>query len=288
MMRWVGGIAAVTFIALGVVLYSSQVWQVRAISALGVANWRVEPVKIAENVYYVGGFDAASYLITGTAGHILIDGGYADTAPMILDNIRRLGFQAHDVKIILNTHGHFDHAAGIAALKRATGAKLYVSPEEARLIEAGGRGDFHFADQFPYEPVSVDHRLADREQISLGGPVLTAQFTPGHTKGCTSWSWTAIADGVPRSALLICSLSQLGAPLVGNRAYPSIALDWAASFARLEKLGCEVFLTPHGTQFDVRSKAELVMSGNAAAFVDPVGCKAFIRSNRDAFRDAKS
>ncbi|MBA3942815.1 MAG: hypothetical protein C0520_16560 [Sphingopyxis sp.] len=116
----------------------------------GRRNEPVRPVRIADNLYYVGASDAAAFLLTGDRGHVLIDGGYEGTAPQILRNIRGLGFDPRDIHIILNSHGHFDHAAGIAALKRATGARLYASAAEKGLIEAGGRGDYRYGDHLAY------------------------------------------------------------------------------------------------------------------------------------------
>jgi metallo-beta-lactamase class B len=284
--KWTFGISLAGLLMLSIAAYSSQVLQVRLIEATGLANWQVTPVKIADNLYYVGGYDAAAYLLTGDKGHILIDGAYADSAPLILTNIVSLGFKPADVKIILNTHGHFDHAAGIAALKRATGARLYASLAEAQLIEAGGRGDFHFNDQFAYEAVRVDNRLSDRETVSLGSLALMAHITPGHTKGCTSWAWATMIKGKAHAVLLNCSISLLGAPLKNNRRYPTIASDFAATFTRLESLGCDIFLMPHGTQFDASAKAKAALGGDESAFVDPIGCKAFIANGKRKFEQA--
>jgi metallo-beta-lactamase class B len=250
--------------------------------ALFASNRSVPPARIADNVYYVGASDLGSFLITGSQGHLLIDSGAAQTEPQVLANIRAAGFDPADVKIILNSHGHFDHAAGIAALKAATRAKLYASPEERKLIEAGGRGDFQFGDHLAYEPATVDHVLEDGEVVSVGEIALTALFTPGHTKGCTSWAMRVTVQGVPRDLLLICSLS-LPWKLKDNEAYPGVVDDFRSTFGRLKGLPCDVFLAPHARMFGFAAKSR---SGKRDAFVDPEGCRDFIRRHEQRFEAA--
>lgn len=253
----------------------------------GRRNEPVRPMRIADNLYYVGASDAAAFLLTGDKGHVLIDGGYENTVPQILRNIRKLGFNPRDIRIILNSHGHFDHAAGIAALKRATGARLYASAAEKRLIEAGGRGDYRYGDHLAYPPAKVDHVLADRETVRLGTIALTAHLTPGHTKGCTSWEIPLSIAGKPEAGLLICSLSLTGSPLSGDPAYPDIAADYESSFARLKSLPCDIFLMPHAKSFGLAAKSAALTKGDRRAFVDPKGCAAFIAAKEKAFRDKR-
>lgn len=243
---------------------------------------QVPPVRIADNVYYVGASDLAAFLVVGDQGHVLIDSGSVETVRQIPANMRGLGFNPKDVKLILNTHGHFDHAAGMSALKTETGARLYASPEEAKLIEAGGRGDFVFGDHLAYTPAKVDHVLTDGEVVRLGSIALTAHFTPGHTKGCTSWTMSVTVTGKPHNMLLICSVSLQGG-LKHNTAYPHIADDFRESFTRLEQLPCEVFLHPHASMFGLAAKRA---SGNPDAFVDPGGCAAFLKNKKQAFEAA--
>lgn len=242
------------------------------------------PVEIGRGVYFVGASDVASYAIDTGDGLILIDGGYADTAPQILANIRALGFEPSDVRILLNTHAHFDHAAGLAALKTATGAELYASPADAVLLRAGGRGDFFLRDFFRYPPVEVDRELRDGETVTLGSATLTAHFTPGHTKGCTSWTFpVTMHDGRVEQALVICSLSTLSYRLVDNPDYPNIAEDYARTYATLNALPCDVFLGAHGRWFDLPGRREAVAAGNADAFVAPEECRAYLAESQRAF-----
>jgi metallo-beta-lactamase class B len=232
------------------------------------------PFEIATGLFYVGSSDIAVFAIRTPEGLILIDGGYESTAPQILANLRALGLDPRDVRILLNTHAHMDHAGGLAELKRATGARLYASPESALLLEAGGRGDFFLGDSMIYEPVAVDRRLADGERVTLGGVTLTAHFTPGHTKGCTSWSLPIAVDGRETQALIVCSLSTLAYRLEGNRAYPDIVSDYRQTYRTLRALPCELFLGDHAKFFDLERKRAAGAHPNP--FVDPEGCRDFV------------
>jgi hypothetical protein len=158
------------------------------------------------NVYYIGASEIASFLIATSGGLIVLDGGFAETAPLILANIRSLGFDPHDVRILLNSHAHYDHAGGLAELKKATGAQLYAGRGDSALLARGGRGDFFFGERLPFPPVVVDHAVADGDRVVLGEDTLVAIATPGHTRGCTTWS-TTVRDrvpGTPRSSSAAC------------------------------------------------------------------------------------
>lgn len=256
-------------------------------SAAEDANGPLAPFRIGDGLYYVGATDIASYLIVTRAGLIVIDGGYADTAPQILANIRTLGFDPREVKILLNTHGHLDHAGGLAALKAATGAKVYSSAPDAPLLENGGRGDFALtAPAYRFPPVHVDHIIADNEQVNLGGTILTARLTPGHTRGCTTWTFPVRVAGQLRQALVLCSLSVLPSyRLAGpSPSYPGIAEDYIRSYARLRALPCEVFLGSHGGFFGLERKRQALLAGNLTSFVDPAGCRAFFAGSETRFR----
>ena len=274
--------AALAVVAL--VFWLSPATLERAYSFAQQDNNPETPVEIAPGVYFVGASDVASYAIDTGEGLILIDGGYADTAPQILANLRTLGFEPSDVRILLSTHAHFDHAAGLAALKQATGAELYASPVDAVLLRAGGRGDFFLRDFFRYRPVDVDRELRDGERIALGSATLTAHFTPGHTKGCTSWSFpVTMHDGRVAQALVICSLSTLSYDLTGNAAYPNILADYRRSYETLEALPCDVFLGAHGRWFDLPARRARVAAGDRDAFVAPEECRTFLAESRAAF-----
>lgn len=261
----------------------------RTAHAQSTEEWRswnrpVEPVRITPNLYYVGASDIASYLITTPEGHILIDGGFVETAPQIAANVEKLGYRLGDVRILLNSHAHFDHAGGLAELKRRSGAQLFASAADAELLERGGKGDFRFGDEGAFPPVAVDRRLADGDKVTLGGVELTARLTPGHTRGCTTWTWDA--GGLP--AVVVCSASILDYRFVGRESYPGIAADFEKTFATLKAIPCSLFLAPHGGFFELERKRVLAERGMGMRnpFVDPAGYKAWVAAAESAFRAA--
>ena len=251
------------------------------------ANASYPPFKIGEGLYYVGAADYAAYLIVTKAGLIQIDGGDAVTGRQIVSNIRKLGFDPGRVRVLVNTHQHFDHAAGLAEIKRAApGLKFYASAADGPIIAAGGRGDpFLKGERFYYEPVKPDVTLKDGQKVSLGGWTLTAQVTGGHTKGCTTWTFPVTVAGKVRQALVHCSSSVLpGYRLGKTETYPGITADFEKSFATWKALPCEVFLGSHGQFFGMDAKRKALDAGKLDAFVDPAGCKAFYVKAEAAFR----
>lgn len=255
-------------------------------AALPHDNDPVAPFEIGDGVYYVGASDITSFLFKTRDGFILMDGGYDTTAPQILANIRTLGFDPKQVKILLNTHGHLDHAGGFAQLKRETGATLYASALDGALMARGGKGDFGLGDIAPYPAVTPDKIVSDGGKISLGGLTLTAHLTPGHTRGCTSWTFPIKVAGKVRQALLLCSNSVLPMyRLAGPReSYPGIAADYEKSYAFWRAAPCEVFLASHGFFFDMQSKRAALEAGKTDAFVDPQGCKAYFDKTYEGFK----
>lgn len=231
-------------------------------------NQPVEPFRIAGNVHYVGATDIASYLITTPNGHIVIDGGFVETAPMILANIRKLGFRAEDVRILLSSHAHYDHAGGLAELKRVTGATFYAMAEEIPQLARGGMDDPQFGNRFPFPSIEADRILHDGDRITLGGTTLVAHLTPGHTRGCTTWT-TRVRDGGRMLDVVF-----VGSPtvpgdyrLTNNPRYPNAVDDYRRQFATLESLGCDVFLASHGNFYDL---AEMIAKKKRFA-----GCDAY-------------
>ncbi|HEY4940190.1 MAG TPA: subclass B3 metallo-beta-lactamase [Rhizomicrobium sp.] len=235
------------------------------------------PFKIADNLYYVGASDVTSYLIVTRDGYILLDGGFEQTAPMILDHIRTLGFDPKKVKYLLNSHAHFDHAGGLAALKAATGAQFIASARDAGILAAGGHDDFALHDTGLFAPIKPDRIVADGEAVTLGGVSITAHITAGHTKGCTTWTLPVTMDGKAEDALFLCSLTVLpNFRLLGDPNYPDQAADFEKSFAMLRGLTCDVFLSSHGSFFDMKGKAAKLAAGaKPNPFIDPQGCRAF-------------
>lgn len=239
-------------------------------------NAPAAPFRIADNLYYVGTADLASYLIVDPKGMILLDGGLEASAPQILANIRTLGFDPRRVTYLLNSQAHSDHAGGLAALKEATGAQLLASPADARLLERGGAADPQWGDDMLYPAVKVDGRLRDGAVVTVGAAKMIAHFTPGHTPGCTSWSLPVRMNGKVRQALFICGASAPGYKLVGNPAYPWIMDDFLRSFATWRKLPCDLFLGAHASYFGMTEKRAQMARGKSNPFVDPAGCRAFL------------
>lgn len=246
-------------------------------------NQPVEPFRIAGNLYYVGASDIAAYLVATPEGHILLDGGFAETVPLIRESVKKLGFRIEDVKILLNTHAHYDHAGGLAELKALTGAKLHASEADAPALARGGKDDPLFGDRFLFPPVQVDRLVEDGDTVALGGSTLTARLTPGHTAGCTTW--TMKVDGL--DAVFVCSTSVLPMTKLGAEpTYPGIAEDYARTFSTLRSLPCDLFLAAHGSFYNHKEKSERLKKGEGGnPFVDPDGYRSYLDRNEKIFRE---
>jgi metallo-beta-lactamase class B len=249
-------------------------------------NQGVAPFHIVGNIYYVGASDVTSFLIVTSAGDILLDGGFVQTAPQIEANIRKLGFKLSDVKILLNSHAHFDHAGGLAELKRLTGARLVAMQGDAALLARGGRGDFYFGDRLTFPPIKPDRVIRDGDTVTLGNVTMTAHLTAGHTRGCTTWTTTAKENGKPLHVVFIGSMSVLsGYRLVGRESYPGMTADYERSFRLLRSLPCDVFLASHGQFFDLTRKREaLAHAPRRNPFIDPEGYRAYLDRSEQAFQ----
>ena len=234
------------------------------------------PFRIANNLYHVGASDSAVYLIVGKDGMILLDGGFPEDAEAVLANVGKLGFDPRRIRYLLNSQAHQDHAGGLAAIKARTGAAMLASSADKELLERGGTGDFAVGDRLPFPAVKVDRIVADGERVSVGDAAVTAPLTPGHTKGCTSWSMKARDGGRSYDALFICGASAPGYRLVGNGDYPGVMGDFRASFAKWRRLKCELFLGAHGSYFGLEGKRTRMGPGRENPFVDPSGCRRFL------------
>jgi metallo-beta-lactamase class B len=228
-----------------------------------------EPRRIIGNIYYVGSNLVSSFLIVTPAGNILLDTGPAEMLPQVAANIEKLGFKPANVKISLNSHAHFDHCGGFAEFRRRTGAQVVASKLGGELMERGGKGDFFWGDDLAYEPVKPDRIVEDGERVELGGVSLTAHLTPGHTKGCTSWSMRTNDGGKDYDVLFVCGLTASLYKLTNNGAYPEIVRDERATFAKLRGMHADVMLASHGFYFDLAGKAARQKAGALNPFVDP-------------------
>jgi metallo-beta-lactamase class B len=259
-------------------------------SAQQNAEWRqpFPAFKLIGNVYWVGTYDLSTYLITTDAGHILINTGFAETVPEIKKGVEQLGFDFDDVEILTATHAHFDHVAGLAELKRLTGARLMMSEADAVLLEDGGKSDFRFGDDpaTNFEPVQVDRRLKDQDTIALGGVTVTAHHHPGHTKGATSFTLT-VREGGRDYRLVIANMGSInpGVTVRGMPKYPTIGDDYARTFAAQKALPVDVFLASHASQFGMHAKYKPGDAYDTERFVDPEGYRAAVERLETIYRE---
>jgi acetyl esterase/lipase len=259
-----------------------------AVAALGQgpADWH-EPFpahKVIGNVYYVGSRDLATYLITTPEGHILINSGFERTVPLIERSVKSLGFKMTDVKILLASHAHSDHVAGHARLQKLTGAKVYVMRGDDEVIASGGKGQYLYAAD-RWDPCKVDRVLKDRDEVKLGGVTLVARLTPGHTRGCTTWTWKVEDAGKTYAVVVIGSPNvNPGYQLINNQEYPEIVDDFARTFAVLKGLPCDVFLGAHGGYYGMVERHALLKKGAGNPFVNPEGYKEYVAQKERAFQ----
>ena len=244
------------------------------------------PFRIAGNLYYVGSEDLASYLIVTPKGNILINSSLEASVPLIKSSVEALGFKFSDTRILLISHAHFDHCAGSAKVKKLTGARYFVMDADVPVVESGGKADFQYgADptmQFP--PAKVDRVLHDGDTVRLGGVVLTAHKTAGHTKGTTTWTLDEIESGRTLHVVIVGSPNvNPGYKLVGNKVYPQIADDYKHGFQVLKALPCDVFLGAHGSYYGLVQKYARWKRGAHDAFIDPSGYMSSIADREHAF-----
>jgi metallo-beta-lactamase class B len=239
-------------------------------------NQPVRPFTVIGNVHYVGAAGVSAFLITTNDGSILLDGGLPETAEQIERNIQALGFKLSDVKYLLNSHAHFDHAGGLAQLKRVSGAAFVASAADAAALKAGG----------PAMPaIEADRVVKDGDTVELGGVTMTALVTPGHTKGCTTWTTTVTDKGRRYRVLFYCSTSVVD-KLVGNTGYPEIVADYERTFARLRKLEADVFLANHPVFFAMEDKRTRMSADRPNPFVDPAELRRYVDQSERQFRAA--
>src|SRR5438445_681841 len=249
-----------------------------ALIAQGNPDWhRAFPAfKIAENLYYVGTADLAVYLVHTPQGNILINSDFEQDVPLIRNSIEQLGFKYQDTKIVLISHAHGDHDAATGLVKKETDAKLMVMDADVSEEESTARGR---------PGAHVDRVLHDGDTVELGGSKLTARLTPGHTKGCTTWTMQVQEGGRTLNAVIVGSPNvNSGYILVGNTKYPNIAQDYVKTFAVLKSLPCDIFLGAHGAYFGLKAKYEKMKAGAPNPFIDPDGYKTYVAERDATFR----
>jgi metallo-beta-lactamase class B len=248
----------------------------------------IAPFRIADNLYYVGSRDLASYLVVTPAGDILINSSLETSPALIRNSVEQLGFHFRDIKILLISHAHSDHDAGSAEIKRLTGAKYMVMDGDVPSVESGGAKDFGYpTDHYP--PAKVDRVLHDGDEVRLGGAVLVAHKTPGHTRGCTTWTMRVTDQGRPLNVVIVGSwnvnaefrlVEKPGRPA----SYPGIIEDYRKTFVILNGLPCDIFLGAHGAYFGMLQKLDQIKAGaKDNVWIDPAGYHAAVVERQRAF-----
>jgi metallo-beta-lactamase class B len=261
------------------------------------AQWNLdqEPFRVYGDTYYVGMHGLASILVTSPAGHVLIDGDLAPSAPKIAEHIRALGFRVEDVKLILNSHVHFDHAGGLAELQRLSGARIAASDWSAKALRYGhaARDDPQYGSLPPTEPIARVEVVQDGETVHLGPLELTAHLTPGHTPGGTTWTWRSCEKGRCLDIVYADSLNPIaskGFLFSDTLAHPGTLAQFAKSYAVLASLRCDVLVTPHPEVSDLWGRLARRERGEPDALVDPEACRRLadgVRAQLDARVDAE-
>lgn len=236
-----------------------------------MASWTrsTQPFHIVGPIHYVGTEGIGVYLIETRAGLILLDGGLEENVPAIEANIAASGFRLDNVKLMIATHAHFDHVAGLAALKRDTGAVLAASPGDRGALESGTPPSEIAYGVIQFPPVKVDRVLQNGRPVRLGGVALTPVFTPGHTPGCTTWTMRVTEANRTLNVVFPCSMTVAGNKLVGNKGYPGIVGDFRQTFARMRSLPADIVLPAHPEMADVLGRARRRDAGDSSAFVAP-------------------
>jgi metallo-beta-lactamase class B len=252
------------------------------------ASWDkpTEPFKMIDNVYYVGTEGLASYLITSPQGHILVDTVMPEATSQIKANIEKLGFKVADIKFLLNTHAHVDHAGGLAEMKQATGAQVVAGEADKPLLEGGYYPGAQEETVLAFPPVKVDRTVREGDTVMVGNVTLTAHETPGHSPGCTSWAFSVKDGDATRSVLIFCSGTVALNRLVANPTYPGIVDDYRKTFARAKEMKADILLAPHPDMYKMPDKRAKLANGAPNPFVDPSEFNTYAATLEKAFDDA--
>jgi len=261
-----------------------------AVHSIEQPEWTtpIAPFQITDHLYYVGSRDLASYLIVTPAGDILINSSLESSPALIRRSVEQLGFRFSDIRILLISHAHWDHDAGSAAILRATHAKYMVMDSDVPVVESGGAKDFFYPHDL-YPPAHVDRVLHDGDRVELGGVVLVAHKTPGHTRGCTTWTLRTPDQGKMVNVVIVGSWNVNPGFRLVNRpghpaSYPGIAADYRKTFALLRSLPCDVFLGAHGGYFDMLAKLARVKAGaDRSVWIDPQGYQRAVAAKQHDF-----
>jgi len=261
-----------------------------AIDCENCAAWNQEqaPFRIFGNTYYVGVHGLSAVLITSPDGHVLIDGDLPQSAPLIAQHVKQLGFKVSDVQLILNSHVHYDHAGGIAELQQITGAKVVASDIAARVLRTGKteRNDPQFEIIQPYPAVSAVEALGARETVNVGKLQLKVIHTPGHTPGGTSWSWQSCEGKRCLNMIYGDSLNAISDDSFkysGDARYPNAATDMMASIAAIAAAPCDILIAAHPNLTNLLSVIDEHGKGDREKLVDPTSCQRYAAAARERF-----
>jgi metallo-beta-lactamase class B len=278
------------FLLLLMLLTSGAFTQDRASSCKECSTWNVpqQPFKIYGNTYYVGTHGLGSVLITSPTGQVLIDGALPESALQIASNIRSLGFRVKDIKLIVNSHVHFDHAGGIAELQKLSGARVAASPWTADVMRKGivPRDDPQFGVIIPIARVGQVTTVKDAEVLHAGSTTITAHFTPGHTKGGTSWTWRSCENGQCLNLVYADSLTPVSSDdflFTRSKEYPNAIADFERSYSFLESTPCDILITPHPDFSKLWQRLEQ-RNSNPNALIDPAACRTLAGTSREALK----
>jgi metallo-beta-lactamase class B len=252
--------------------------------AQGNASWTqpFEPFRIAGNLYYVGTRGVSSFLFVTPAGNILVDTGLDEAVPTVRANVEKLGFKLADIKIILASHAHFDHVGGHASMQQLTGATVMALGDDATAISSGV--DNSALGAAGWKPAKVGRVLRDGDTVTLGGVTLTAHLTPGHTKGCTTWSTTVLHEGKSLFVVMVGGTSiNEGVQLLNNKRHPAIVQDYARTFRVLKEFKPDIFVAQHPNIFAMEEKVKRLKAGGPNPFIDPQGYQAMVAAAEQAY-----
>jgi len=255
------------------------------------AEWNApqDPLRIYGNAYYVGPHGLTSLLITSDAGHVLIDGALPESAAVIAANVRRLGFRIEDVRLILNSHAHYDHAGGISELQHRSGARVAALAPSARVLEEGrsGRNDPQYGELPEMARVKNVERINDGETLRVGTIEITAHHTGGHTPGGTSWTWKSCEAGRCLDMVYADSLTPVSADgflFTRSRDYPAAISDFEKGFSFLSETPCDILVTPHPEAADLWGRLARRDKGEHDALIDRAACRRYADAARDRLR----
>jgi metallo-beta-lactamase class B len=242
-------------------------------------NGKREPFRVFANTYFVGVANLSSILITSPKGHILIDGGLPQSAPLIDENIRALGFSLKDVRLLLTSHEHYDHVGGVSSLQRASGAEIAASPAAAEALQKGEptRDDpqYSLGREFAYPAVKNVKVIKNGETLTVGDLSVTAMFTPGHTPGSTTWRWKSCEGARCLDLVYADSLNAVSAPEYRFSAHNAYLEKFRQSIAAVAKMPCDILLSVHPENSQMSQKLEKRKAGGADPLIDKNACSAY-------------